>query len=548
MRNTLLYIFASLIMVLPTQARRPLTTITKLPKAAAAMGALHVAANQSQLATRKYPRSSVKLSPKVNLKPVTAPDLSPLINKGKRYRNLLQKRGNSALSGGLSWKLFSSDFNKRLEEDVKKRVISGSFDSLPLQLIKLADIAQRKGDIEFTQICLERSLLNLTPAQLCMIPSTYPSLEMYMPALIQEILALDYLKMLSRKKNGEATDSTQQRRNGIMLLLSNKYIPALKPLAEISYLPDSVEDIVRYKWAADSIMVEEMGWAPLFEINFYDDMLTTLINGEEYETLLQYFGREPAKQYADSIIDFQLALSSCALFANDYDKFAYYYNRIAETDSTIAKNYFREIYQQYQQQFLEHPTQKEVGDWLMENSDEPVATALSLLGHLLERYWPATDSWEWGKNITLTRTQRDIRSAIFSLLDKARELDNGRASITDLLSADFMRFTLTVADNPDTEKALDELRHLIKRIDEASSEEANDLRCVATVFLAFYTGHGLDSPKKALKILEENLKLLDAPGISQNSKSLYYSYLADLYTTLNKKKKAEKYHSLQQPD
>ena len=369
-----------------------------------------------------------------------------------------------------------------------------------------------------------------------------------MPALIQEILALDYLKMLSRKKNGEATDSTQQRGNGIMLLLSNKYIPALKPLAEISYLPDSVEDIVRYKWAADSIMVEEMGWAPLFEINFYDDMLTTLINGEEYETLLQYFGREPAKQYADSIIDFQLALSSCALFANDYDKFAYYYNRIAETDSTIAKNYFREIYQQYQQQFLEHPTQKEVGDWLMENSDEPVATALSLLGHLLERYWPDTDSWEWGKNITLTRTQRDIRSAIFSLLDKARELDNGRASITDLLSADFMRFTLTVADNPDTEKALDELRHLIQRMNDDSSEEANDLRCVATVFLAFYTGHGLDSPKKALKILEENLKLLDAPGISQNSKSLYYSYLADLYTALNKKKKAEKYRSLQQPD
>lgn len=544
----MLYIFASLIMVLPTQARRP---ITKLPKAAAAMGALHNAgtiSNQTQLATSKYNRTSVTVPRKVNPKPITAPDLSPLINKGKRYRNLLQKRGNYALSGGLSGKLFSSDFNKRLEEDVKKRVISGSFDSLPLQLIKLADITQRKGDIEFTQICLERSLLNLTPAQLSMVPSEYPSLEIYMPEITQTRIAMDYLQMLNRKKNGEATDSSPRQGAGIMLLLSNKYTPKLKPLVEISYLPDSAKDIARYKLAADSIMDESMGWATLFEINFYDDMLTTLFNGEEYEALLQYFGREPAKQYADSIIDFQLALSSCALFVNDYDKFAYYYNRIAETDSTIAKNYFREIYQQYQQQFLEHPTQKEVGDWLIENANEPVATALSLLRHLLERYWPDTDSWEWGKNITLTRTQQDIRSAILSLLDKAKELDNGRASITDLLSADFMRFTLTVADNPDSEKALDELRHLIKRIDEASSEEANDLRCVATVFLAFYTGHGLDSPKKALKILEENLKLLDAPGISQNSKSLYYSYLADLYTTLNKKKKAEKYHSLQQPD
>lgn len=70
-------------------------------------------------------------------------------------------------------------------------------------------------------------------------------------------------------------------------------------------------------------------------------------------------------------------------------------------------------------------------------------------------------------------------------------------------------------------------------------------KCLATLVQAAIAGHGSDYPKKAIKILKANQKMLDDEGISPDLKADYYGYMAHLYSKLGKKKKAKNTKALQ---
>lgn len=546
MRNRIFLILVALMTVLSTQARIPRITkvkVPEVPKTLTTITRISSAERQGKEALRRISRNLPGVPGNVNTGFSHSKYINSLHNQCKRFKAKVQRKNpslNSTITG-----IVLPDYTSWMDEYIMKRVMSGMIDSLPEQLIKQADIAMKDGDSVLVERCLERALQNLSPAQLTAIPSTYPSLEEYMPALIQTMVTRDYINMLDGKQQEESADTSAIKEGELMLLLSDKYLPALRPLTAISYVP-AYRDAAHYRCAADSLMSNDMGWTPCFEQRFYGDMLATLYDAGEYEEALRCFGNEPAKLYADSIVDFQLKLCSCAVFSHDNDRYNYYFKKASENDTATTQAYFDMLYQHCMNRFLENPTQKELGDWLIDNTITPLSSAYLISRSLLKRYLHTGESWSWDERFPINQTQQEIRNASLGLLDKANAVDNGRATAGDSISAEYLRFIMTASDVQPHNAVIEYLESLDRRMAANPSDNINNLRCQVAIAMAFYSGHGIDSPKKGLKILKKNIQLLEAPGVSHYTKSAYYGYMEALFTALGKKKEAAEYHILQQ--
>ena len=65
-----------------------------------------------------------------------------------------------------------------------------------------------------------------------------------------------------------------------------------------------------------------------------------------------------------------------------------------------------------------------------------------------------------------------------------------------------------------TETATQHLQSLQERLAHETDSESMRTKCLATLVQAAIAGHGSDYPKKAIKILKANQKMLDNEGIS----------------------------------
>lgn len=441
-------------------------------------------------------------------------------------------------------KTFSEMEEERLAaeyDSIKVLVNSGLYVPARFSYFQLADYAMRHNDAPFAITCIELVKPDrLSPKYLEYIARRYKALNSYMPEISRSVAINAYGKMVQAKYNGADCDSARMQGGDTLLIVTDQYNPALNPLVILSCFYNPSKEVEHYKETADSVIATYDQWPDTFKDTFARDFEITLMDNGEHAAVLDYFGREPLKQFPDSIAEFDIDLATCAIITQNDTLFAHYLRQALELDSVVADNYWTQLYSGIWDQFAADPSQTELADWLIENSAQPANNALDLSIELIERYWPDTDfSWMWETLSDYTPERETSRRSILHILDKGTALDEGRSGTNVIPYISFIKAEMLMADPVMTDNAK-------SLLDNLTSTDQPDLRCRAIIGQAYIAAHGLDSPKEAMKILKKNIKHLEDPSVTDYARGMWYEYMAALATRLGKTKDAEKYLKLKQ--
>lgn len=426
-------------------------------------------------------------------------------------------------------------------ETIKSSATGGKFDNWPLELFKYADFAKRHNDEAFAILCIERiNSEQVTPKLLEFVTRRFPALKEYMPEISRSIAIYAYSKMLEAKLKDVDCASARMQSGDTLLVITGQYNPTLNPLVELSCFYDPSKEMELYKKTADSVIATYNQWSDAFKDSFARDFAITLMDKREYATVLDYFGREPLKQFPDTQIDFVLDMVSCAI-ATKKDSLAYSYLEQAHSlDSVAANNYWSQLYDGNWKQFIENPSQTELADWLLETAPMPANNALVLSFDLLERISDPNDtSWEWEDISADTPEEATVRQAILYILDKGTALDEERSVPVMTSWSQFIKAEMLLADPA----KLDEAKEILNSLADTDDLE---LRCKVIISQAYVAAHGLDSTNEGLKILKKNIKLLDDPSVTAEVREMWYDYMATLAIRIGKTKDASKYLKLKE--
>lgn len=426
-------------------------------------------------------------------------------------------------------------------ERAKPLVAQGRFDRDPESLFRYADYAKRHGDDAFAIECIEHiSTRQLSPALLKRLSVCYPSLSEYMPEISRSVAIYAYSMMVDAKLRGEDCDSLRMQAGDTLLMVTGQYNPSLNPLVVLSCVYDPSKEVERYKEVADSVTVTYDQWSNGFKDTFARDFVLTLMGNGEYATVLDYFGREPLKQFPDSQACFALDMASSAMATQNEPLFNSYLQQAFALDSVATNDYWEKLYDGYWANFIDDPSQTELADWLLEISPMPANDALIMSRDLMERYWPETEySWKWAELSDLTPDQNVARQATLHILDKGAAMDEGRSDPNIAPYSSYIKVAMLIYDPT----MIADARALL---DSLTVTDDPYLHCHVIVSEAYMAAHGLDKPKEALKILKKNIKLLDDPAVTADVRDMWYDYMAALCTSLGKTKDAEKYRKLKQ--
>lgn len=434
------------------------------------------------------------------------------------------------------------ELDKLVEENYdryKSSVAKGEYDVWPIFLLQFADYAKRHNDDAFAIECIARiKSAQMLPQQLESIPRIFPALAEFMPEMSRSVTINAYTQMLNAKYNNTDCDSARMQAGDTLLIVTDQYNPSLNPLVILScfYYPSA--EVRRYKEAADSVIATYSQWSDEFKDVFARDFFITLVNNENYATALDYFGREPLRQFPDSHSELALDLATCALHSQNDTLFNSYLQKAFDLDSVAANNYWAEIYFDNWEHFIATPSQTDLADWLLEMSPMPANNAVVMAVDLMERYWPDADSaWDWCDLSDLSPAQIDARLAILHILNKGESIDNGLSAPDILTYCAYLKAQLMIYD-PDMLDAAKEL------FDSMAADDVADLRVPVTLLQAYIAAHGLDKPKAAMKILKKNIKILDSPDVTNKLRQSWYDYMATLATRMGKTKDAENYNKL----
>lgn len=427
---------------------------------------------------------------------------------------------------------------------MKGQIANGAYDRYPLTLFAWANFAKRQGDDDVAAgIMRHVDPATLTPGIVFQFSNSYPAIQEWGPVLANSLTMNAYIRMLKAKYAGSTCDTAHIQADDTLMIVTKKYVPYLVPLVELNCIDDPSKEADRYKVAADSVLSHFCQLSPEFNETFFSDFLSTLSNSEDYHTALDYFRDEPLKSYPDSMADFTLRLASCAWNLNDAETFNRYLRQAETIDSTAAREYWNRIYNAELESFIAQPSQTDVADWLLQNTDYPAEAALNAAIEVIKSYFPATDTnnWEWTDSSTLTPEQLKARDGIVYILSAVRNFDISNALLASLPYINFLKAAHVATIEGRENEALNILKDCITSLDENPSSETNDLHCWCVLTHACIAGHGLDKPDDALKILKKNLMLLDAKDVNSDTRSSWYDYMASLLTRIGNTEEAEKY-------
>lgn len=502
-----------------------------------------------QAARKAASVSRFKVKPS-GIRVVPVPNLDNDDQKRDQKRKIIdnKKRPRPVTSNLLSFKPLPKIKTFREMEDeriaakydtIKMLVSRGAYLEWPFNLFQLADYAKRHNNEQFVIACLERVKTDrLTPKYLDLVARRYPALDQYMPEISRAVVISAYSKMADAKLQGIDCDSARMQQGDTLLMVTDQYNPNLNPLVILSCFYHPSMEVERYKEAADSIAATYDQWPDEFKDTFARDFLLTLIENKEHATALDYFGREPLKQYPDSLADFALDMTTCAIVTQNGPLASSYLEHALALDSVAANDYWAELYDVYWYTFIVDPSQTELADWLIEYSQMPADNAINLSTELINRYWPKTDfSWVWETLSDYTPEREAARLAILHILDKGTEIDEGRSEANTAPFISYLKAEMLMADPAMTADAK-------SLLDNLTTTDQPDLRCRAIIGQAYIAAHGLDKPKEAMKILKKAIKQLDDPSVTNYVRGFWYDYMAALATRLGKAKDAEKYRRL----
>lgn len=425
----------------------------------------------------------------------------------------------------------------------------GKFDNRPNKLLALACEADKYGFWRECITCMEKAFDSdsLKVEHVLAIEPEGLVVKSYWPGLSRKLITDRY----KHRVNSEYDLEIEPLLVGLdccrdYMTMAKKYSPSHIPMLKISCAEDLENTTDLYVEAVDSILSNPGEFAAVTKEHFYNSMLIRLLSDGEYQKALDYFAIEPLSQYADSDVNLNIGLCTCAIEVADGEKADQYFARAAELDTAVAQEYLENIYVPNYEYFIEHPEDEGLAEWLVAVGEAPAEIAVNIVAELNDKYLDteSVDDWNWKGLGDFTPEQINARQGMKNVIANGLNLDNGASDLFFTLVLKGVDIELDSYDEANVESAAQRYDELEKHLIVENTAEMKNLRCAIILDRAYTVGHGLDMPKKAINILKKNLPIFDSPDITTDNKSDCYGYLAALYTKLGKKKDAEKYRAL----
>lgn len=427
---------------------------------------------------------------------------------------------------------------------MKFRIRAGGFDHDPKTIFLWASYAKFRGEDDVVITFLSRINPDaLTPGIMYEFSKRFTNLQEHGPELTHALNMTAYKQMLNAKNKGIDCDSARMQGGDTLLIVTDKYLPFLRPLAELSCVYDPSKEVSRYRVAADSILANYDLMTPQFKEVFFAEFFSTLYKSEDYKSVLEYFENEPLKSFPDSLASYSLDLASCSWILNDDERFWHYLKQAEAIDSVAAQNYWTSIYDERVNALIANPMQSDVVDWLLQHTEYPVENAGVIVVKIHEYYFPESEEvkWEWLDCTTYTPEQQVAYGGMIDILDHAQTFCTANTDVLSLLNLDYLKATIICADANRINEAISIIESRSRELSGNPSVETNNIYCWFTLAQAYIAGHGLDNPKKALKVLKKNISLVESSGVESTTRSNWYNYMAALSMRMGKKKDAQKY-------
>lgn len=435
------------------------------------------------------------------------------------------------------------DTNERIHKHTEALLLQSDD---PATFLKLACEAISENDEILAHIYTSRAQLTkkVTAETLLTIKPQGDFLQRQWAYMSQDIINSAFLSYIKGTLWDSVPQLKQKEFYNSHLQLANTYAPELTPLVKITQLSYTDNATAQLTEAVDSAINNHSA---------YDNQVTTYLFGMlnealtlegHYQTALDYYSKPLLKTFADTVPTMLVHLSNCAIHTKQFNLANKYLARAKELDPTGLEDAISDLHHSCRNTVIDHPEEVQIAEWLIENSGHPVECAIDIIDGISTKIMPINENWEWQDVSSFTPHDTTVLNTSIALAQKALAIGNGENASHNAPLLDLVHCSLLAQANQ-IETATQHLQSLQERLTHETAPQFMRTKCLATLMQAVIAGHGSDYPKKAIKILKANQKMLDDEGISPDLKADYYGYIAHLYSKLGKKKESKKYKALQ---
>ena len=416
----------------------------------------------------------------------------------------------------------------------------------PATFLKLACEAISENDELLAHLCIRRATLTMkvTAEMLLTIKPQGDYLQKKWAYMSQYIINSTFLSYANAKLWDNVPQLKQKEFYNSQLQLANTYAPELTPLVKIIQIPYTENATAQLTEAVDSAINNHNAYYNQVTTYLFGMLNEALTLDGQYQTALDYYSKPLLKTFADTVPPVLVNLSNCAIHTKQFNLANKYLARAKELDPTGLEDAISDLHHSCLNTVIDHPEEVQIAEWMIENSGHPVECAIEIIDGISTKLMPINENWEWQDVSSFTPHETTVLNTCIALAQKVLASGNEENASHNAPLLYLINCSLLAQANQ-TEAATQHLQSLQERLAHETDSESMRTKCLATLMQAAIAGHGSDYPKKAIKILKANQKMLDDEGISPDLKADYYGYMAHLYSKLGKKKESKKYKALQ---
>lgn len=416
----------------------------------------------------------------------------------------------------------------------------------PATFLKLACEAISENDELLAHLCIRRATLTMkvTAEMLLTIKPQGDYLQKKWAYMSQHIINSTFLSYANAKLWDNVPQLKQKEFYNSQLQLANTYAPELTPLVKIIQIPYTENATAQLTEAVDSAINNHNAYYNQVTTYLFGMLNEALTLDGQYQTALDYYSKPLLKTFADTVPPVLVNLSNCAIHTKQFNLANKYLARAKELDPTGLEDAISDLHHSCLNTVIDHPEEVQIAEWMIENSGHPVECAIEIIDGISTKLMPINENWEWQDVSSFTPHETTVLNTCIALAQKVLASGNEENASHNAPLLYLINCSLLAQANQ-TEAATQHLQSLQERLAHETDSESMRTKCLATLMQAAIAGHGSDYPKKAIKILKANQKMLDDEGISPDLKADYYGYIAHLYSKLGKKKESKKYKALQ---
>lgn len=430
--------------------------------------------------------------------------------------------------------------NLRAQRD---SVEQGRYDKRPALLLSLAQRAEAKGDTALARLAYNRAKSwYLHPYEVVDFWMNGKQLRDSCANLLNFIVVRDYAYSDVMRPIYLSVPDVMPANHFQLRAMAQEHNPGLIPLVDLTYRTADADSLVLCKAAVNAVLAGSSHFDPAIERSLYAMLLTELSRAEKYAEILDYFSREPLKEYAEDRPEVLMTLCDVAWLQGDDTQLVAWGDILDEKYPAEAAEYAEQLMQNIIITAVENPTEHEFIQYLLDNSEQPASLALLMLIELNNKYFPQAEGeseYAWIDKANFSLQQLDAYDAALFIASHALDVDNGLSPEVDMDVLKLFHYSNLAVDSARTADAAKALDQLAADMARKPGTEYDELRIILNNARAYIAAHGMDKPKAAYKILKANEVAVESADAAPDVKLEFWRYLLRASEALGKKADAE---------